>query len=136
MKSWQKEAYRDIESLGSIVFVIIVAARSLVGFHWRFFLSLLFAVILSYLFWQLLWRLTGIKASTHVSNASIMFIIISGFYQSIGFAVFTLVVGLLLLYSHAQLRKHRKGEMLLGIVNGVISAGLGSLCAYLLLPKP
>ncbi len=131
--SWQKEVYRDIESLGSVIFVILVAARSLVGFHWRFFLSLTSAVVLSYVFWQGIRKLTGIKASSHISNATILFIVISAFYQAIGFTLFTLGMGFLLLYSHAQLRKHKNGEMLWGIVNGAVSAGLGSLIAYLLL---
>ena len=133
---WKKELYRDVESLGSLVFVVIVAARSLVGSHWRFFLSLVLAVVLSYVFWQAIRKLTGVKASSHVSNAMILFIVIGGFYQSIGFTLFTIAVGCLLLYAHAQLRKHKLSEMVWGVVNGAVSAGLGAWITYgYLLPK-
>lgn len=134
---WKKELYRDIESLGSLVFLVIVAARSLVGYHWRFLLSLMIAIALSYCFWHVVKRITGNKASSHASNGMILLIIISGFYQSLGFTLFTLLVGCLLLYAHAQLRKHKLSEMVLGVINGAVSAGLGAWITYgYLLPKP
>src|SRR5574341_1950034 len=127
---WKKEFYRDIESLGSLLFVVIVAARSLVGSHWRFFLSLVIAVVLSYAFWQAIRKLAGVKASSHASNGTILLIIISGFYQSLGFTLFTLLVGFLLLYAHAKLRKHKLSEIVWGVVNGAFSAGLGAWITY------
>ncbi len=134
---WKKEAYRDIEALGSLVFVVVVAARSLVGYHWRFLLSLVLAILLSYLFWQAIKRFTGNKASSHASNVTILLILIGGFYQSVVFSLFTLVLFCVFLYAHVQIRKHKRGELVWGIVNGIISAGLGAWITYsYLLPKP
>lgn len=133
---WKKEAYRDIEALGSLVFVIVVAARSLVGYHWRFLLSLAIAVGLSYLFWQAIKHFTGNKASSHAANAVILFTLIGGFYQSIIFSSFTLVIFCIFLYAHTQIRKHKRGELVLGVFNGLVSAGLGAWITYgYLLPK-
>lgn len=133
---WKKEAYRDIEALGSLVFVIVVAARSLVGYHWRFLLSLVLAVALSYLFWHVIKRITGNKASSHASNVTILLILIGGFYQSIVFSSFTLVLFCVFLYAHAQLRKHKRGELVWGVLNGLVCAGLGAWITYgYLLPK-
>lgn len=134
---WKKEVYRDIEALGSLVFVMLVAARSLVGYHWRFLLSLVLAVVLSYFFWQVIKRFAGNKASSHASNVAILLILIGGFYQSVVFSLFTLVLFCVFLYAHTRLRKHKRGELVWGVVNGVVSAGLGAWITYgYLLPKP
>jgi cbb3-type cytochrome oxidase subunit 3 len=134
--SWQKEVLRDVEALGSLVFVIVVASRSLVGQHWRFLLSLVIAVVLSYFVWHVIKYLSRVKSSSHASNVAILLVLVGGFYQSVSFTLFTLVFFGVLLWAHKKLRKHSYAELALGIVNGLISAGIGAyLTYYWILPR-
>jgi hypothetical protein len=127
---FKKEFFRDCETFGSYLFYALVIVRSLIGVHWSFFLQLLTAFILSVILWQIVKLMTGIRSSSHAANAVILFIIINGYYKSVGFAVFTFVLFGVLLYAHSQLRQHKKGELVAGVLSGLISGA----AAYLWLP--
>jgi hypothetical protein len=65
-----------------------------------------------------------------------LLILVGGFYQSVSFTVFTLILFGILLYAHRKLRKHSYSELVLGVVNGCVSAGIGAYITYYwLLPK-
>jgi hypothetical protein len=125
---WKKELLRDCEALGSYLFYAAVAARSLIGYHWSFFLQLLVALILSIILWQIVKMATGIRSSSHAANGVILLIAINGFYKSVGFAWFSVALFAILLYGHTQLRKHKKGELIAGILSGLISGGAAYFC--------
>ena len=127
---WKKELLRDCETFGSYLFYVLVMARSMIGMHWSFFLQLLTALILSVILWQVVKLMTGIRSSSHAANAVILFIVINGYYKSVGFAVFTFILFGVLLYAHAHLRQHKKGELIAGVLSGLISGA----AAYLWFP--
>jgi len=119
--NWKKEALRDLEALGSFVFYIVIAARSLIGMHWKFLAHAALALVISLVLWQILKRTTGIKASSHASNFFIMLILVNAFYQAWLFGIFTIVLFGFVLYAHTQLRKHKKSEFISGIIIGLVS---------------
>jgi predicted PurR-regulated permease PerM len=127
---WKKELLRDCEAFGSYLFYALVMARSMIGMHWSFFLQLLTALIISVILWQVVKLMTGIRSSSHAANAVILFIVINGYYKSVGFAMFTFVLFGVLLYAHVNLRQHKKGELVAGVLSGLISGA----AAYLWLP--
>jgi predicted PurR-regulated permease PerM len=128
--SFKKELLRDCEAFGSYLFYALVIVRSMIGMHWSFFLQLIVALVLSLILWQVVKLMTGILSSSHAANAVILFIVINGYYKSVGFAVFTFILFGVLLYAHSQLRQHKKGELVAGVLAGLISGG----AAYLWIP--
>ena len=112
---------RDLEALGSFVFYIVVAARSLIGMHGRFLAHATLALVISLLLWQIVKKMTGIKASSRASNGLMMIILVNAFYQAWLFGIFTIVLFGFVLWAHTQLRKHKKYEFISGIIIGLVS---------------
>lgn len=128
--NWKKEFYRDLEAMGSYVFYIIVAARSLVGMYWPFLAQAAAALAISLIIWQIVKSTTGIKASSHAANGMILIFIINAFYQAWPFAIFTVAFFTVVWYAHMKIRKHTSKEFLIGALNGMVSGGLVVWIAY------
>ena len=122
MKFKEAEFWRDIESLSSFTFYMVVVARSLIGLHWPFFLQLTGALALS----QVVLRGVGTalkqKISSHAANGGALIILINDFYKSKGFLIFSIVLYLLVAVAHKKIRKHSWTEIITGAIIGLLSA--------------
>ncbi len=121
MFMWKKELLRDLESLGSYLFFVLIAARSLIGMHFSFFTQMAVGLVASLLLWQVV-KLFGVKASSHIMNSVIAWTVVNWYYKSAGFAVFTLILFSAMFYAHAVLRKHQKYELVSAFFIGVLSS--------------
>ena len=119
--TWKKEVLRDLEALGSYLFFILIAARSLIGMHFSFFTQMAVGLVASLILWQVI-KLLGVKASSHIMNSVIAWVVVNLYYKSVGFAVFTFVLFSMMFYAHSELRKHKKYEMAAGFIIGVLSS--------------
>lgn len=133
--SWQKEVLRDLEALGSYLFFVLIAARSLIGMHFSFFTQMAGGLVVSLLLWQIVKLAFGVKASSHIMNSVIAWVVVNLYYKSMGFAVFTLVMFGMMFYAHASLRTHKKYEMVAGFLIGVLSSAVAVWVSNILYPQ-
>ena len=133
--SWKKEVLRDLESLGSYLFFVLVAARSMIGMHLSFFSRMAAGLVVSLVLWQLVKLAFGVKSSSHIINSVIVWSVVNLYYKSVGFAVFTFVLFAAMFYAHSQLRKHKKYEMVAGFLVGVLSSCVAVWISNILYPQ-
>jgi len=132
--SWKKELFRDLESLGSYLFFVLVAARSMIGMHLSFFTKMVVGLVVSLILWQVVKLLFKVKASSHIMNSVIVWSVVNLYYKSVGFAVFTLVLFGIMFYAHSILRKHEKFELVSGFVIGVLASCIALWVSGLVFP--
>lgn len=132
--SWKKELFRDLEALGSYLFFVLVAARSMIGMHLSFFSRMAAGLVVSLVLWQVVKMLFGIRSSSHIMNSVIVWSVVNLYYKSIGFAVFTLVLFGIMFYAHSVLRKHEKFELVSGFVIGVLASCIALWVSGLVFP--
>ncbi len=133
--TWKKELLRDLEALGSYLFFILVAARSLIGMHFSFFSQMAVGFVASLILWQVVKLAFGVKSSSHIMNSVIVWAVVNLYYKSVGFAFFTLVLFALMFYAHSVLRKHKKYEMVAGFIIGVLSSCIAVWVSNILYPQ-
>ncbi len=133
--TWKKELLRDLEALGSYLFFILVAARSMIGMHLSFFSRMAAGLIVSLILWRVVKLLFSVKSSSHIMNSVIVWAVVNLYYKSVGFAFFTLVLFALMFYAHSILRKHKKYEMVAGFIIGVLSSCIALLVSNILYPQ-
>ncbi len=132
--SWKKELFRDLEALGSYLFFVLVAARSMIGIHWSFFTQMVVGLVVSLILWQIIKSSFSVKASSHIMNSVILWTVINWYYKSVGFAVFTFVIFAAMFYAHGVLRKHQKFELVSGFVVGVLASCIALWVSGLVFP--
>jgi hypothetical protein len=132
--TWKKELFRDLEALGSYLFFVLVAARSMIGMHLSFFSRMAAGLVASLILWQIVKMAFGIKSSAHIMNSVILWVVINLYYESVGFAVFTFVLFAVMFYAHSVLRKHQKFELVSGFVIGVLASGIAVWVSNALFP--
>ena len=130
--TWKKEVLRDLEALGSYLFFILVAARSMIGMHFSFFTQMAAGLVASLILWQVVKLAFGVKSSSHIINSVIVWTVVNLYYKSAGFAVFTLILFSMMFYAHSQLRKHKKYEMVSGFLIGVLSSCIAVLVSRMI----
>jgi len=125
-KDWKREIARDILALGSIVFFILVFARSLIGPFEILVFQLLFSgsvFILAALFFD--------NYDGYVSRALALTVFLSLFYQDNGFSFFAVLAFVGLIVSANYLGSAR-GRVLKGVVVGVVATVVGYFLAPLI----
>lgn len=127
---WFKEGefWRDIETLGSFTFYLAVIARSLIGMGWEFFWELAAALIVSQALIRVAGKILRQKISSHAANGGILLVTVNGYYKSVGFLLFSVVLFGLVCVSHRKLRKHAWSEILVGLGIGLLT-GLAAWAA-------
>ena len=124
MEKWKKEVSRDLLALGSIVFFVVVLARSLIGPYWPFVTQLVIAAVilfLVYLFYK--------KADYYSARALILVVFTILFYKDLVYSIFALVVMVLILIS-----SYYVGNKVKSIVYGVVFSIVASVISYYLSP--
>jgi hypothetical protein len=117
----EEEFWRDIETFGSLTFYIAVVARSLIGMGWTFFWELAAALAVSQVLVRVAGKILKQKISSHTANAGILLVLVNGYYKSVGFLLFSIVLFGLVCVSHHKLRKHSWSEISVGLVIGVLT---------------
>lgn len=115
-KNWKYEIARDSMAFGSILFYLIVLARSTIGEYMTFVYQLLIALaflIISSFFIK--------KANHHLARAFILVVFTSLFYKDVPFAVFTSLVWVFMIGSAFYIKENKK-PIFKGIVLGIIAA--------------
>lgn len=128
MKLNAREFWRDVETLGSFTFYIAVLARSMIGLGWAFFWELIAALIVSQAVLRTAGRMLKQKISSHAANGGILLVVVNGYYKSVGFLLFSIVLFALVSVSNRKLRKHSWSEILVGLGIGVLT-GLAAWAA-------
>ncbi len=132
--TWKKELFRDLEALGSYLFFILVAARSMIGMHLSFFSRMAAGLVASLILWQIVKTFFRVKSSSHIMNSVIVWTVVNLYYKSEGFAVFTFVLFSAMFYAHSALRKHQKYELVSGFVIGVLASCIAFWVSNALFP--
>jgi hypothetical protein len=129
-KQWfkQEEFWRDIEALGSFTFYIAVIARSLIGMGWAFFWEMAAALVASQALVRVAGKILKQKISSHAANGGILLVVVNGYYESVGFLLFSIVLFGLVCVSHRKLRKHSWSEISVGLIIGLLT-GLAAWAA-------
>ena len=125
--NWKKELARDCIALGGIFFYVLVMARILMLQNWKYVFQFVFAAAVFFLITAIL----TFKAEAHAGLGFILLVLISLYYKNMFFAVFALIVYILLVISLFYLKIER-AKIWKGILIGVISAGIGYFIARLL----
>lgn len=126
VRDWKKEVARDILALGSIVFFILVFARSLIGPFDILVFQLLFSgsvFILAALFFD--------NYDGYVSRALALTVFLSLFYRDNLFSVFAVLAFVGLIVSANYLGSAR-GRVFKGVIVGVIATVAGYYLAPLI----
>ena len=121
-KDWKYEIARDSMAFGSILFYLVVMARSTIGEYLTFVYQLLIALaflIISSFFIK--------KANHHLARAFVLVVFTSLFYKDAPFTVFAALVWVFMIGSAFYIKENKK-SIYRGIVLGVIA----SLVSYYL----
>jgi len=115
-KDWKYEIARDAMAIGSILFYIIVLARSTIGnyllFTYQLLIALAILIVLSF---------TIKKANHHIARALVLIVFTSLFYQDNFFTIFVILLWIFMLGAAIYI-KEKKEVVVKGIVIGVIAA--------------
>jgi len=126
----KKEIARDIISLGSIIFYLLVSARALVGPFWIFFTflctSALILIIINFIHKEF---------EKYIARGIILAIGTSYFYSDLIFTLFAVLVYILMIFSSYYLG-NSKIKIIKGIIFGLLSAGAGYFAAVLIFERP
>ncbi len=124
-KDWKYGIARDSMAFGSILFYLVVIARSTIGEYLTFVYQLLIALaflIISSFFIK--------KANHHLARAFVLVVFTSLFYKDAPFTVFAALVWVFMIGSAFYIREKKKSiykGMVLGIIATVISYYLSLL---------
>ena len=124
-KNWKYEIARDSMAFGSILFYLIVLARSTIGEYMTFVYQLLIALaflIISSFFIK--------KANHHLARAFVLVVFTSLFYKDAPFTVFAASLWVFMIGSAFYIKENKK-SIFKGIVLGIVAALAGY---YLSLP--
>ena len=122
---WWKETARDIISLGSLPFFLLVIVRVLIPpVTWNYVSEFILAGVIFFLLYLFL------KQDLHSGLGLILLLFISIFYNNLNFAIFASLIYICLLVSLFYLKKDRKG-----IIFGIISGALSSLISYFIIKQ-
>tara|TARA_Y100000310_G_scaffold94955_1_gene92775 strand:- start:12269 stop:12652 length:384 start_codon:yes stop_codon:yes gene_type:complete len=115
-KDWKHEIARDLMAFGSIIFYLIVLARSTIGEYFTFVYQLLIALAL------LTISSFIIKdANQRIARAFVLLIFTSLFYKDVPFTVFASLLWILMIGAAFYIKISKK-SIYKGIVLGVITA--------------
>ncbi len=120
LHSFFKEAARDTIAIGGIAMFILVLARSAVGEYFIFVYQILLAGLI------LLILTIFIKSENHIARAIILYVFTILFYNNIIYTSFATVILILVVISLIYL-KYPKKQIILGVINGIISSGISYL---------
>jgi len=117
-KKFLNESARDLISLGSPIFFVLVLARILITENFaylsQFIIAAAFLTLLSYYF----------KSNCRAGMGIILLIFVSMYYNNLAFAIFASIIYLLALASMIYL-KENKIEVTKGFLFGLASAAAG-----------
>ncbi|MAG91896.1 hypothetical protein CMO83_04430 [Candidatus Woesearchaeota archaeon] len=118
-KSWLKEIARDLLALGSIPFYFLVVIRAIIGKYELFINQMVIAAIAIFILYFV------IKGSNlHIARSIPIVVFTSLFYNEMLFAVFAVLVWVLLLVSAFYINR-KVGFVIRGLIIGVISSLVG-----------
>src|SRR3989344_7505997 len=118
--NWKKELARDCIALGGIFFYVLVMARILMLQNWKYVFQFVFAAAI----FVLLAAAFRFKVEAHAGLGFILLVLISLYYKNMFFAVFALIVYILLVISLFYL-KVEKSRIWKGILMGAVSTAIG-----------
>jgi hypothetical protein len=124
----RNEIARDLIALGGLPFYLLVIARATVGSYHDFLSRLVIALITFYI----LSRFVK-DVNQHIARALILVVFTSLHYQHLPFAIFALIVWAMMIYSLTYLKVSGR-EIVMGITLGAVSAVLGYLLTFLIVP--
>ena len=114
-KNWKKEFARDCIALGGIFFYALVIVRVAMLQNWNYVFQFVFAAAVFFLITAIL----TFKAEAHAGLGFILLVLISLYYKNMFFAVFALIVYILLVISLFYLKIER-AKIWKGIFAGAI----------------
>jgi|GEM_PF-3574299 len=114
-KEWLKNISRDLLSLGSIVFYILVVGRAMIYPYYLFLTELLVAAILLFAIYLYIKEF-----DTYTARALILTVLTSHFYESFTFSLFAASAFILIVVSSVYIGNDKK-EITKGIIFAVIS---------------
>ena len=118
--NWKKELTRDCVALGGIFFYALVVARVAMLQNWNYVFQFVFAAAVFFLITAIL----RFKTEAHAGLGFILLVLISLYYKNMFFAVFALIIYILLIVSLFYL-KTEKSRVWKGILAGAISTAIG-----------
>ena len=122
---WKKQSARDFIALGSIPFYALVVARVAMLQNWNYVFQFVFAGIIFFIL-LLIFRL-GLQ-SLYSGLGFILLVLVSLYYKNLFFAIFALIIYILLIVSLFYL-KVEKAKIWKGIFAGAISTAAGYFAA-------
>jgi len=120
---WKKEVARDLIALGGMPFYLLVVVRAMVGGFTPVFLQLLIAFLVL--------CLLGIlfsQVNQHIARALVIATFTSLLYGDVRFTGLVIVMIGIMLYALKRM-KIKDSELFLGILAGVVAAGMGYFLA-------
>jgi len=115
----KKEIARDFIALGSIIFYVLVVARSIIGPYSLFINQLLISALVLFVFSMLIKEQDG-----YVARGFVLLVLISLFYSDDLFSGFATLVFLVMVYSSNYLGSSWN-RIFTGLVSGAVSVAVG-----------
>jgi hypothetical protein len=128
--NWKSEILRDILSLGSIVFYLLVVARALVGPFWIFFSFLLISASVLLIIFFL-----HKNFESYIARGIILAAGTSFFYNDLIFSIFAGMIYIAMIVSSSFLGNSFP-KILKGLLFGILSTGCGYFAVSLIFEKP
>lgn len=118
-KNWKYEIARDSMAFGSILFYLIVLARSTIGEYMIFVYQLLIAIII-----LILSSFIVKNANHHLARAFVIVVFTSIFYKDTFFTIFAFLLWFFMILAAFYI-KEKKESIAKGIILGIIAALVG-----------
>ena len=124
-KDWKQELARDCIALGGIFFYALVVARLfLPPVNWSYLFQFVFAAAV----FLLIAAILRFKAEEHAGLGFILLVLVSLYYKNLFFAIFALIIYILLVASLFYLNVE-KSKIWKGILAGAVSTIIGYFVA-------
>ena len=118
-KNWKYEIARDSMAFGSILFYLIVLARSTIGEYMIFVYQLLIAIII-----LILSSFIVKNANHHLARAFVIVVFTIIFYKDTFFTIFAFLLWFFMILAAFYI-KEKKESIAKGIILGIIAALVG-----------